>query len=303
MSTGDDPLRVAVWAEYEGQHSLKARLRVHIDSAIRRGTALDNILLEAAPGLGKTSVAQIIATEMGMECRVVTWPLKPKALFGLIRRWEGGVLVFDEIHRGSSSQKEELLTLVESGYVQTDSGRKIYADGGTTIVGCTTEWEKVNPALRDRFPIKPPFTEYTDEEMGRIITGMGRKVHVGFNADQATFLGGACAGTPRQARDLVIMARDLQTTDPTRILSMCQIDQDGLTTNHITYLRALDQCGGFRVGLSTIMSITRFTEPMIRDLERLLMRRDLVVLESTGRELTNKGFAKVNPKNKTGAPA
>ena len=119
-----------------------------------------------------------------------------------------------------------------------------------------------------------------------------------FPEAEATLLGGACAGTPRQARDLVIAARDLGTTDPEAILSMCEIDEDGLTRDHMDYLRVVDQCGGIGVGLTTIVTLLRLPDPYIREIERLLLQRDLLSLQKTGRELTNRGFAKMHPRQK-----
>lgn len=293
-----DVLRVDTWDGYIGQDKVKSRLKIHMDAAMRDLRPLDHVLLEAPPGYGKTSLAQIIATEAEQDCMVVKMPLKPKALLSLVRRFTGGVLVLDEIHRGSRAQQEDLLPLVEEGFVASDNGRQIWIDGYTTIIGCTTEPDKVISPLRDRFPIKPRFDSYSDEQMGQIIIGMGAKVGVEFPEAEATILGGACAGTPRQARDLVIAARDLRTTDPEAILSMCEIDEDGLTRDHMDYLKVIDQCGGIGVGLSTIVTLVRLPDAYVREIERLLIQRDLLSLQKTGRELTNRGFAKVHPNRK-----
>lgn len=293
-----DVLRVNTWDDYIGQEKVKSRLRVHIEASLRDDRPLDHVLFEAPPGYGKTSMAQILGSELAVETTVVTMPLKTKALLSLVRRFTGGVLVLDEIHRGSRAQQEDLLPLIEEGYVQSDNGRRILINGYTTVVGCTTEPDKVISPLRDRFPIKPRFSEYTDEDMGRIIQGMGAKVDVAFKPEEAIVLGGACAGTPRQARDIVIAARDLQTTDPETILDMCEIDEDGLTRDHMDYLRVMYRCGGIAVGLTTITTLMRLPDATIREIERLLLKRDLLALEKTGRELTNKGFAKIQTDKK-----
>lgn len=293
IDTGDI-LRVDSWDGYVGQDALKNRLRIHIDAALRDERRLDHILLEAPPGYGKTSLAQIIAEEIYLDAEVVKMPIKTKALSSLVRRFDGGVLVFDEIHRGSKAQQEDLLPLLEEDFVQMDNGRRIYGNPATTYIGCTTEPHKVIKPLRDRFPIRPRYAEYTDAEMSQIIVGMGEKIGIEFPPKDALTLGGACAGTPRQARSLVLAARDLQTTSPSDILAMCEIDEDGLTADHMAYLHTVEQAGGIGVGLSTINTLMLLPEATIRDIERLLLRRGLLVLEKTGRELTNKGFAKVN---------
>lgn len=298
--TSGDVLRVDTWDGYIGQEVVKSRLRIHIDAALRDDRCLDHILLEAPPGYGKTSLAGIVARESHLECTIVKMPLKTRALMSLVRRFTGGVLVLDEIHRGTRSQQEDLLPLIEEGFVAGDNGRQIWINEYTTIIAATTEPDKVIAPLRDRFPIKPRFSEYTDSEMGLIIIGMGERLGIKFKATEANHLGGACAGTPRQARDLVIAARDLQTTNPTKILAMCDIDEDGLTRDHMEYLRVVDDCGGIGVGLNTIVTMMRLPDAYIREIERLLLKRDLLSLQRTGRELTNKGFAKMHP-NKKGA--
>lgn len=293
IDTGDI-LRVDSWDGYVGQQALKDRLRVHIDAALRDERRLDHILLEAPPGYGKTSMAQIVADELYLDVEVVKMPIKTKALANLVRRFDGGVIVLDEIHRGSKAQQEDLLPLLEQDFVQLDTGRKIYGNPFTTYIGCTTEPSRVIKPLRDRFPIRPRYRDYTDAEMATIIIGMGEKIGVQFTPEQAAGLGGACAGTPRQARTLVLAARDLHSTDPASILAMCEIDEDGLTADHVAYLQTVDDCGGIGVGLPTINTMLQLPEPTIREIERLLLKRGLIQLEKTGRELTNKGFAKVN---------
>lgn len=290
-----DLLRVNEWSSYVGQDRIKARLRTHIEAALADDRMPDHMLFEAPPGYGKTSLAIIIAEEMFAEVKVIKMPMSTKALSAVLRRWDGGVLVLDEIHRGSRKEQEELLPLLEEGYVSMPNGRRTYMSPDTTIVGTTTEPDKVIAPLRDRFPIRPRFVDYTNAEMGRIVKGMGEKIKIKFSEAEARALGAACAGTPRQARGLVLSARDLRTTNAAKILDMVEIDPDGLTAEHKHYLHIVDDAGGIGVGLATITTLMQLPTSTIRDLERLLLKRGFLTLEKTGRELTNAGFAKVRP--------
>ncbi len=290
-----DLLRVDEWSSYVGQDRIKARLRTHIEAAIVDDRMPDHILFEAPPGYGKTSLAIIIADEMGAEVEVLKMPVTTRALSAVLRDWDGGVLVFDEIHRGSRKEQEDLLPLLEEGFVAMPTGRRTYMSPDTTIVGTTTEPDKVIAPLRDRFPIRPRFVDYTDAEMAQIVRGMGKKIKIRFSTDEARALGAACAGTPRQARGLVLAARDLRTTNAAKILDMVEIDPEGLTAEHMHYLRSVDSAGGIGVGLATITTLMQLPVSTIRDLERLLLKRRFLTLENTGRKLTNAGFAKVRP--------
>lgn len=288
-----DLLRVDSWDGYVGQERIKARLRTHIDAATADDRMPDHMLFEAPPGYGKTSLAIILAAEMYAEPRVLKMPITMKAMSRMLAEWDGGVLILDEVHRGTRKEQEDLLPLVEEFYVALPNGRRTYCSSDTTIVGTTTEPDKVIAPLRDRFPIRPRFVDYADAEMASIVMGMGAKIGVKFTTGQARALGAACAGTPRQARGLVLAARDLRSTNVARILDMCEIDREGLTSEHLDYLRIVDNAGGTGVGLTTISTLMQLPAATIRDLERLLLKRGLLTLKKTGRALTDAGFGKV----------
>lgn len=294
-----DLLRADSWDAFQGQPRLKARLRLHIDAAIKSDRILDHLLLEGPSGYGKTTLATIVADELSCEIEYVQMPIKPKVLAGLIRQFDGGVLFLDEIHRASRAQQEDLLPLLTEGFVQLDHGRRIYASEYLCVIGATTEPQKMITPLRNRFPIRPRFVDYDDQEMGAIVAGMGEKIGLEFTPEDAVALGAACIGVPRVARDLVYAARDLTAMglDVTvaNVLDLCEIDEDGLNADHTAYLRTMNSCGGLGVGLPTIMTLMQLAEPTVREIERVLMKKGLLALEKTGRELTNKGFRKVNP--------
>jgi Holliday junction DNA helicase RuvB len=290
--TTGDILRATSWDEYVGQEKLKTRLSLHIRAANATNATLDHILLDGPPGVGKTTIAQIIADELGTELAVMKMPVKPKVLASFLREWEGGVLFLDEIHEAKTLQ-HDLLVLCEEHYLQLDNGRRIYAPD-TTIIGATTEPHRLLKPLRDRFPHKPKFEDYSDEDMGLIIAGMAKKVGVKFTKEEREALGRATGGIPRHARTFVLTARDLTAVgeEPTvdRILDVTETTPDGLTADHVAYMTLMREMGGAEVGLTTLSTILRLPEPTVRDLERLLQKKGLIQFERTGRELTNTGW-------------
>lgn len=287
-----DILRATTWNEYVGQDKLKARLSLHIRAANTTGAALDHIFLDGPAGMGKTTIGQIVADELGTELVVLKMPIKPKVLASFLREWEGGVLFLDEIHAAKALQ-HDLLVLAEEHYLQLDNGRRIYAPD-TTIIAATTEPHLVLKPLRDRFPIRPRFEDYSDEDMGLIVANMAKKVNVKFSKDDREALGRATGGIPRRARTFVLTARDLISVgeEPTvgRILDITETTPDGLTADHVAYMSMMRDAGGVGVGLTRLSTTLRLPEPSVREVEWLLQKRGLIQVESTGRELTNLGW-------------
>jgi Holliday junction DNA helicase RuvB len=250
VATGNiDTLRPSSLDEFVGQEKLKTRLTVHIDAALRENRPLGHVLLVGRPGFGKTALASLIAGLMDEELEVATMPLSENALTGIVRRHQG-VLFLDEIHRATAKQMEMLLTLLEFGFVQSNRGAKTH-NFWLTVVGATTEPQKLLPTVVQRFPIKAPrFEEYTDDELARIVMGMAAKADVPLGPDACVVLGRAAGGAPRCARDFVLAAHDLWVgTDKTQlptaqeVLDFCTVGEDGLNDAHLAYLRALDLLG------------------------------------------------------------
>lgn len=294
-----DALRPRTWDQFVGQTDVKDELDVRIAAAIQRQQMLRHVLLIGPPGFGKTSLSSLIAYQLGDEFSSLTMPVKP-AVFASHLRQFAGVLLLDEIHRSSKSQQEDLLTLLEDGYLQLGNGRRINC-WGLTVIGATTEPEKIIPPLYDRFPIQPEFVDYSDEEMAKIIQGMARLLKpepLDLSDELCEQLGKASAGTPRNGRSLVFAAQDLTSSGREvtfeAILKMSSTDTDGLNAKHLLLLKTLDGLGG-QAGLQVLSSLMRLHPNVITDLERTLVHKGLLMYGDRGRELTALAYRKIRP--------
>lgn len=290
-----DPLRPS-WDEFIGQDPLKHRLDTHMAAAVKANRPLDHVFLAGPPGFGKTSMANIIAARVDDPLTSIKMPVRQSAFLELVKRMEPGVLFIDEVHAAPKAQQEDLLTLLESGYLSTLHGTRVHVPW-LTVIAATTEPEKVIAPLYDRFPIKPNFSPYTDDELGLIVTGMAKKVGVKLRPDDAIALGKAAGGTPRNCKTFVFAARDLReltgkTPTAAAVLSLCEVEPDGLTQQHVAYLKCLNQTGG-AAGLRTIGTHMRLHESVLRDLERLLIDHEFITYTERGREMTSLGFRKL----------
>lgn len=286
----ESSLRPKDWDEYVGQDKLKKRLRVAINGALKREAPLDHTLFQAPPGYGKTSLAALIAQEMVEDLHVLVMPVKPKVLQDTLLR-KPGIIFLDEMHRLPPKDQEILLyPMEEDRELHFPNGNVLKIPHPFTVIGATTELKKIIEPLRDRFIHKPRFDLYTDEEMAVIVKQMARNVGIRDLSDaHALALGKASAGVPRQARTLIFMARDLGTTDPKRVCHMAGITADGLTEDHVDYLVALDSLGQI-AGVDVLANYTGQPKEVIVNIEKLLLRKDMISYTQKGRVLTTKGY-------------
>lgn len=298
MQSSDEFL-AGTWDDYIGQDELKRTLDIHIRASVAAGRRMPHTLLAASPGYGKTALANIIADESDSELAtfIMGKSFKMTTIISLMRSWLGGTLFLDEIHRASQSQQEDLLSLLQDGYMQTRSG-EIVPCQHVTVIAATTEPDKLIAPLYDRFELKPVFKPYSAIEMAKIVQGMGSKVEIDFSEETAIKLGRAAAGTPRVARSLVIAARSLGDTAETvtvdDILRLAGVDPDGMNEHHIAYMNALAKLGGI-AGQEKLLNMLRIAKPTLMEIERLLVERGYIAFGRDGRELLGAGFRKIRP--------
>lgn len=288
-----DELRATTIDEFVGQQALKDRLNVFLASSIRQQRPPGHILLIAEPGFGKTSLAAIIAHRLNVPFEMKTMPVDTAELASLlvIHEFEG-VLLLDELHRASRKQQEELMPLIEFGYLQY-RGQKFSA-GWLSVIAATTQPKLIIAPLRDRFDWEPKIDPYTPEDLAEIMQRMGHKLNVDLSDSTVEILAGAMSGSPRNARRFALAARDLyvvggKVPPADLILDHLRIDREGLTVDHWQYLVALHKLGA-KAGLKPLASYLNESEEVLEGMERLLIDLELIEYASDGRHLTTKGF-------------
>jgi Holliday junction DNA helicase RuvB len=259
--------------------------------ALSHNEALPHVLLVGHAGNGKTTLAKLIADFLQVEFTPFMMPIKENVLSRVLAGAEKNQVIFlDEIHRMSKQQQEFLLPILEDGYVQMATGHRLPLPVPVTIIGATTEPQKLIGPLYDRFVIKPDFDEYTDDDMAHIVARLGHLLGIDFSDADAQALGHAAAGVPRNVRPFVQMARDLHTTSATEILSACHITPDGLEKSHLKYLQILAHNSSGRAGIDMLANHLQLSKERIVVLERLLVKRGLVEYTDKGRMITGLGM-------------
>ena len=284
--------RPLTWDEYIGQGQLKNRLQIHIGSACERGVALPHVLLVATPGAGKTSLASLIAQEMFVEFESQIMPTEPRVLERLLKTHEG-VLLLDELHRLPARRQEQLLSVIEDGYFQDSRGNR-FENPALTIVGATTEGDKIIQPLYDRFQIKPTYDPYTLEEMTQIVMLKCERIKLDLPQEDAEKLAAATLGVPRNAETFVTMARDLRlalgkTPSSDEILAATRISGEGLREEHLRYCKNLEAAGGI-AGAELMTMMLGIPAGAMVNLEIDLIRQGIIERQARGRELTPAGY-------------
>ncbi|MCP4295599.1 MAG: Holliday junction branch migration DNA helicase RuvB [Proteobacteria bacterium] len=308
--TQEYSLRPERFAEYIGQQQMKDNLKVFIASAQKRKHALDHVLLYGPPGLGKTTMANIIAREMGNTIRATAGPVIEKQgdLAAILTSLEPNqVLFIDEIHRLSRVIEEVLYSAMEDYTLdiiigQGPSARTIKLDlPKFTLIGATTRTGLLSTPLRERFGIPLHFNYYTPENLQQIIIRSAGILDVEIYDDAALNIGRRSRGTPRIANRLLKRTRDfadmksegLITTEIVdETLERLGIDQQGLDTLDRTILRQMIEIhGGGPVGVNTIAATVSEEKDTIEDVvEPYLMQQGLIRRTSRGRMVTEKSY-------------
>ncbi|MBE6752312.1 MAG: Holliday junction branch migration DNA helicase RuvB [Ruminococcaceae bacterium] len=313
--TGNDndietSLRPHALDEYVGQEKVKENLKIYIEAAKNRKEPLDHVLLYGPPGLGKTTLAGIIANEMGVQIRVTSGPAieKPGDLAALLTSLnDGDVLFIDEIHRLSRSIEEVLYPAMEDFALDIiigkgPSARSIRLDlKRFTLIGATTRAGQLSAPMRDRFGIILKLELYTPEELAKIVTRSANILGVGIDNDGALEVASRSRGTPRIANRLLKRARDfaevkgdgvISVENAQHALSSMEIDELGLDMTDRNLLTAMiENYNGGPVGLETISALIGEESVTIEDVyEPYLMQLGFLTRTPRGRKVTPLGY-------------
>ncbi len=307
----EETIRPQVLDEYVGQDSLKDNLRIYIKAALERDESLDHTLLYGPPGLGKTTLAYIIANEMHTNVKVASGPSITKAgeLASILSVLEAGdVLFIDEIHRLPKTVEEVLYPAMEDFELdimagsESGQGRSVRLTiQPFTLVGATTRAGDLSSPLRDRFGIVSKLDYYTNEQLESIVKRTARVLDVEIEDEAVAEIAKRSRGTPRIANRLLRRIRDFaqvlnngvitkQVTD--EALERLHVDALGLDEVDIRYLRGIiERFKGGPVGLDALANAISEESTTLEDVyEPYLIQIGFVNRTSRGRVVTEKAY-------------
>jgi len=306
----ENTLRPQTLADFTGQQASRENLAIFIEAARQRGEALDHVLLHGPPGLGKTTLAQIIARELGVGFRATSGPVIQKSgdLAAILTNLQPkDVLFIDEIHRLQPAIEEILYPAMEDFQLDLIIGegpgaRTVRIDlQPFTLVGATTRSGLLATPLRDRFGIPLRLIFYTTEELTKIVARMAEKLAMNLTAEGAAEIARRARGTPRIAGRLTRRIRDFAAVAGTKMIGKAEadaaltkldVDQAGLDAMDRRYLlRLIEHHGGGPVGVETLAAALAEARDTLEDVvEPYLIQEGFLVRTSRGRMIGDLGW-------------